>query len=87
MAPLIDATDLAALVAAGRSVRLLDVRWRLDEPEGRPRYLDGHLPAPPMSTWRRSSPAAGTRRRGVTPCPPPRSSRRRPGGGASVATT
>lgn len=44
MAPLIDASDLAALVAAGRRVRLLDVRWRLDEPEGRPRYLDGHLP-------------------------------------------
>jgi thiosulfate/3-mercaptopyruvate sulfurtransferase len=25
-------------------VRLLDVRWRLDAPEGRPEYIDGHLP-------------------------------------------
>ena len=23
---------------------MLDVRWRLDRPEGRPEYLDGHLP-------------------------------------------
>lgn len=23
---------------------ILDVRWRLDEPDGRPAYLDGHLP-------------------------------------------
>ena len=30
--------------AAGRPVRLLDVRWRLDAPEGRPAYLAGHLP-------------------------------------------
>lgn len=30
--------------AAARPVRLLDVRWRLDAPEGRPAYLAGHLP-------------------------------------------
>ena len=29
---------------SGRPVRLLDVRWRLDAPEGRPEYIDGHLP-------------------------------------------
>jgi thiosulfate/3-mercaptopyruvate sulfurtransferase len=36
-----------AEVEAGRArrrIRLLDVRWRLDLPEGRPAYLAGHLP-------------------------------------------
>lgn len=28
----------------GPAVRLLDVRWRLDRPEGRPEYLRAHLP-------------------------------------------
>lgn len=28
----------------GPPVRLLDVRWRLDQPEGRPEYLRAHLP-------------------------------------------
>ncbi|MFT4228796.1 MAG: rhodanese-like domain-containing protein [Microbacterium sp.] len=36
--------ELASLLAAGAPVRLLDVRWRLDQPEGRPAYLAGHLP-------------------------------------------
>jgi thiosulfate/3-mercaptopyruvate sulfurtransferase len=39
--------DVAALpgaLAASTPVRLLDVRWRLDRPEGRPAYLSGHLP-------------------------------------------
>lgn len=44
MAHLIDPHGLAAAVAAGEKVRLLDVRWRLDVPEGRPSYLAGHLP-------------------------------------------
>jgi thiosulfate/3-mercaptopyruvate sulfurtransferase len=43
--PVIDTLDLrSALAAATRPVRLLDVRWRLDLPEGRPAYLAGHLP-------------------------------------------
>lgn len=41
---LISATDLDALLASAGTVRLLDVRWRLDRPEGRPDYLAGHLP-------------------------------------------
>lgn len=41
---LITATELAALVDAGDPVRILDVRWRLDEPDGRAAYLAGHLP-------------------------------------------
>lgn len=41
---LIDATAVSAAIAASASVRLLDVRWRLDVPEGRPSYLAAHLP-------------------------------------------
>ncbi|MFH8251903.1 sulfurtransferase [Microbacterium sp. B2969] len=31
-------------LASGRPVRMLDVRWRLDVPEGRPAYVSAHLP-------------------------------------------
>ncbi len=41
--------ELAAALEAGRypdggPVRVLDVRWRLDRPDGRPEYLAGHVP-------------------------------------------
>ena len=41
---LITATELAALIGAGSPVTILDVRWRLDEPDGRAAYLQGHIP-------------------------------------------
>ncbi|GAB3604537.1 sulfurtransferase [Microbacterium aureliae] len=41
---LIDADELARLLEEGARVRLLDVRWRLDRPDGRPDYRAGHLP-------------------------------------------
>ena len=41
---LITPDALAALVAGGQTVRILDVRWRLDRPDGRPEYLEGHIP-------------------------------------------
>lgn len=41
---LITVDELAHLRDAGAPLRLLDVRWRLDRPEGRPDYLAGHLP-------------------------------------------
>jgi thiosulfate/3-mercaptopyruvate sulfurtransferase len=41
---LITATELAALIQAGDPPAILDVRWRLDEPDGRAAYLQGHLP-------------------------------------------
>jgi thiosulfate/3-mercaptopyruvate sulfurtransferase len=43
-AVLVGAGELRGLLAAGRSPAILDVRWRLDEPDGRPAYLAGHLP-------------------------------------------
>lgn len=44
MSNVIDAGALSAALAAPRPVRLLDVRWRLDLPEGRPAYLAAHIP-------------------------------------------
>ncbi len=41
---LITAAELASLVQAGDPVTILDVRWRLDEPDGRAAYLQGHIP-------------------------------------------
>jgi thiosulfate/3-mercaptopyruvate sulfurtransferase len=41
---LITATELNDLLRAGEPVTILDVRWRLDEPDGHPAYLQGHLP-------------------------------------------
>lgn len=41
---LITAAELASLIGAGQPVTLLDVRWRLDEPDGRSAYLRGHVP-------------------------------------------
>ena len=41
---LVTARDLAGLLAAGRPVTLLDVRWRLGGPPGRELYAAGHIP-------------------------------------------
>ena len=41
---LITVTELAAAIDAGDPLSILDVRWRVDEPDGRPAYLEGHLP-------------------------------------------
>ncbi len=44
MSILITPAELSELVASGAPVRILDVRWRLDAPDGRPAYLEGHVP-------------------------------------------
>jgi thiosulfate/3-mercaptopyruvate sulfurtransferase len=41
---LITAAALADVLDTGDPVTILDVRWRLDEPDGRVTYLQGHLP-------------------------------------------
>ena len=41
---LITAAELADLIHANRPVTILDVRWRLDEPDGHATYLQGHVP-------------------------------------------
>jgi thiosulfate/3-mercaptopyruvate sulfurtransferase len=41
---LIDPAELAAALAGTDPPVLLDVRWALGEPDGRPHYLAGHIP-------------------------------------------
>lgn len=41
---LITAEELAGLIQADDPIAVLDVRWRLDEPDGRAVYLRGHAP-------------------------------------------
>ena len=41
---LITATELEALLAGGRPVAILDVRWELAQPDGRAAYAAGHVP-------------------------------------------
>jgi thiosulfate/3-mercaptopyruvate sulfurtransferase len=41
---LITATELAAMLAKGEPVTILDVRWQLAEPDGRDAYERGHIP-------------------------------------------
>lgn len=41
---LISVDEVARRIQAGDPITVLDVRWRLDEPDGRAAYLAGHLP-------------------------------------------
>jgi thiosulfate/3-mercaptopyruvate sulfurtransferase len=41
---LITAAELSDLLRAGDPVTILDVRWRLDEPDGSAAHLQGHIP-------------------------------------------
>jgi len=67
--PLISPTELADLIRDGRAPRLLDVRWRLDQPEGRPAYLDGHLPGAVYVDLDRELAERGDPRQGRHPLP------------------
>lgn len=44
MSHLVTVEELGTELSVGAPVRLLDVRWRLNEPEGRPAYLGSHIP-------------------------------------------
>ena len=41
---LITVAELAGLIEAAQPLTILDVRWRLDQPDGYADYLQGHLP-------------------------------------------
>lgn len=41
---LITADELATLLSGDEPLAVLDVRWRLDQPDGRETYLQGHIP-------------------------------------------
>lgn len=60
------AADLNAALAAGAypdggPVRVLDVRWRLDRPDGRPDYREGHIPGAQYVALDRDLAAHGAR--------------------------
>ncbi|SEC00849.1 thiosulfate/3-mercaptopyruvate sulfurtransferase [Paramicrobacterium humi] len=44
MRDLISPAELAELLGEGRPVRVLDVRWTLQKPDGRDDYVAGHIP-------------------------------------------
>lgn len=44
MSNFVSVDELRALRESGAPVRLIDVRWRLDRPDGRAEYLEGHIP-------------------------------------------
>ncbi len=41
---LITPQELHRRLSAGEQIRILDVRWRLDRPDGRADYAQAHLP-------------------------------------------
>ena len=71
---LITADELAAAVVAaaddGRPVRILDVRWRLDRPNGRPDYEAGHIPGAVYVDLDRQLAKIGAPKEGRHPLPP-----------------
>jgi len=69
---LITAEDLAAEQAAGEGgrLRVLDVRWRLDRPDGRPDYLAGHIPGAVYVDLDTQLARHGAPREGRHPLPP-----------------
>ena len=69
---LVRAPELAAEIAAASGARrplLLDVRWRLDRPEGRIDYLDGHIPGAVYVDLERELAAVGSPEGGRHPLP------------------
>jgi len=44
MSPLVTAAELHELLASSHPPRVLDVRWRLDRPDGREAFATGHIP-------------------------------------------
>ncbi|MEN0022438.1 MAG: sulfurtransferase [Microbacterium sp.] len=44
MSNFVSVAELNELQASGAPVRVIDVRWRLDRPDGRADYLSGHIP-------------------------------------------
>lgn len=44
MSNFVSADELNDMLASSAAVRVIDVRWRLDLPDGRTEYLSGHVP-------------------------------------------
>lgn len=70
MSHLIDPRTLAGELESGRELHLLDVRWRLDVPEGRVAYVAGHLPGAVYVDLERELSRRGHPEEGPYPLPP-----------------
>lgn len=64
------AEAIALAAAGGRRVRLLDVRWQLDRPDGRAEYRAGHIPGAVYVDLDRQLACKGDPREGRHPLPP-----------------
>ncbi|WP_284528205.1 sulfurtransferase [Microbacterium sp. T2.11-28] len=71
MSRLVDADRLSAELEGASPPRLLDVRWRLNEPEGRPAYVGGHLPGAVYVDLERELARPGRPEEGRFPLPDP----------------
>lgn len=70
---LITAAELAALIEGGGPLTILDVRWRLDDPDGRAAYLAGHIPGAVYVSLEDELSDHSVTGRGRHPLPPGRS--------------
>ena len=70
MSHLITASELAGELASSTPPRVLDVRWRLDRPDGRPEYLAGHIPGAVYVDLDHELAEHGDPRAGRHPLPP-----------------
>jgi thiosulfate/3-mercaptopyruvate sulfurtransferase len=66
---LISARDLSDALAGDRPIRVLDVRWDLGKPDGRPAYLEGHLPGAVFVDLNTELSTPGRPEEGRTPMP------------------
>ena len=57
---LITAAELMRRLHDDDPCAILDVRWRLDQPDGWPAYLDGHIPGAVNIEWKQNLRPDGT---------------------------
>lgn len=67
---LVTPDELEAALASSEPPLVLDVRWRLDRPDGRPEYLEGHLPGAVYVDLDHELAAHGEPQDGRHPLPP-----------------
>jgi thiosulfate/3-mercaptopyruvate sulfurtransferase len=63
-------TRVGEVLPGGGPLRVLDVRWRLDRPDGRPDYLAGHIPGAVFVDLDTQLASHGEPRDGRHPLPP-----------------
>jgi thiosulfate/3-mercaptopyruvate sulfurtransferase len=67
---LITADEFGEALASGTPPVVLDVRWRLDRPDGRPEYVEGHIPGAVYVDLERELAGPGRPEDGRHPLPP-----------------